>query len=245
MADRWKVVERACPALGVIIGAATLYYTAAPYYERHQAQLAPQPNVEAVAMAPPWWLITLAALGVLLLFTGWAMMVLRRRGLSQIHGRMFPIETGVYVGQIALGIDRLDTDLFIEIGVVAYNGTTKLISIGSVEGSIQYEGIRLPTPKILVDRSPNQNLPAAKEFLIVLEQRVPKNVADNILRTLAEKNDKKKVMFDFSGLNIFAFFPPNPQFPARISIWNGLAIDIEGKFPRIGKVISLSANVGI
>src|ERR1700692_2586180 len=108
MADRWKVVERACPALGVIIGAATLYYTAAPYYERHQAQLAPQPNVEAVAMAPPWWLITLAALGVLLLFTGWAMMVLRRRGLSQIHGRVVPNLNG---GKERQKLCRADTTL--------------------------------------------------------------------------------------------------------------------------------------
>lgn len=240
MAEPWKVVERACIVVGVAISAATLYYTAAPYYERLPA--GPTSTSGGVAMMVPSWLsIVFGSIGVLLLFTGWAMMALRRK-LPQIHGRMYPIETGVYVGQIAISIDKLDTDLFIEIGIIAYNGTTKLISIGSVEGFIQYGQTRLPTPKILSDRAPNQNLPVAKEFMVVLEQRVPKNIADTILITLAEKNEKKRVMFDFSGLNILASFPPNPQFTTRLPIWSGLTIDIEGKFPRVGKVISLSVN---
>jgi hypothetical protein len=238
MADRWKLFERGCLVFGLLISAATLYYTAAPYYHHlreEQPATSPPTNVGIITMAPPWWLIALGAIGVLLLITGWAMMALRRK-TSQIHGRLFPIETGVYIGQIAVSIDKLDSDLFLGISIICYNGTTKFVSIDSVNGFIAYEDERLPTPTIIGDKSVTEPFPTAKEFSFVLEQRVPRKVADHILKTLIEKN---RAMFSLSSLNILAFFPPSREFSSRINLWDGLTLDQSGRSPLVGRVISL------
>jgi hypothetical protein len=241
VADGWKFFERTCLGCGLLISAATLYYTAAPYYERlreiHPAPLPPA-NVEVITTTPPWWLIALGTIGVLLLVTGWAMMALRRR-TPGIHGRMFPIEIGVYIGQISVSIDKLDSDLFMEIGILGYNGTTKFISIESVQGTMVYENDKLPTPAILADRSPTTSLAAAKEFLLVLEQRVPRNIADKILSAL---NAKKRVSLNLDLLNILAFFPPNREQTTRLPLWYGMTIDLDEK-PRVGKIISASIRI--
>ena len=119
----------------------------------------------------------LAILGLVVLISTWTLIAVRLGWIGdnpRIHGRMFPIDTGVYVGQILVSVDKLESDLFMEIGIVAYNGTTKFISISSVDGSVSYDGTLLPQAKWLGERSPSQNLPTAKEFLILLEQRVPR-----------------------------------------------------------------------
>ena len=240
MADNWKFFERACLALGLAISAAILYYTAAPYYEHLQeTQPVPSPsNSGVMAATPPWWLMALGAIGVLLLITGWAMMVLRSKG-PQIHGRIFPIETGVYIGQITVSIDKLNSDLFAEIGVLGYNGTTKFISINSVQGSIVYENDKLPTPTILTDRSSTTSLATAKEFLLVLEQRVPRDIAVKILSALSAK---QRVALNLDSLNILAFFPPSREQRSRLPLWYGLTIDLDER-PRVGKIISASMRV--
>lgn len=233
----WNIIERACGPIGVfIILVATLYFTAGSYLGWNQPSK-PLPSAgDAVMMAGPVWAYVLGGIGVLLLCTAWAMMILRRKFSSPQIKRMFPIDAGVYVGQVAVSIDKLDSDLFLGISIVGYNGTAKFVSIDAVNGFITYQNERLPTPTLIGDKSVNEPLPAAKEFSFVLEQRVPRKVADHILRTLSEKN---RTMFDLSSLNILAFFPPNREFSSRINLWDGLTLDQSGRSPLVGRVISL------
>lgn len=231
----WKVIERACGLLGVfIIAAATLYFTAGSYWGWNQ-QPKPSPSSGAVmSVSLPLWLYMLAAIGVLLLITAWVMILLRRNARPEIHGRMFPIEVGMYVGQITISIDKLSTDLFLEIGILGYNGTTKFVSFDSVRGSILYEAEKLPTPTILRDRGLPDALNAAKEFLIVLEKRVPRNVAEKLLTSL---NAKKRVNLNLQTLDIMAFFPPDRERLCRLPLWHGSTIDCDER-PRVGRIIS-------
>lgn len=80
MDNLWKIIERTCLALGLPIAGATLYFTAAGYY----AQLAgggtaSAPTNLGASTTPPWWIIALCIIGVLLLLTGWTMMFIRKR----------------------------------------------------------------------------------------------------------------------------------------------------------------------
>lgn len=242
--DRGKLFDRALQVFIALCAATGSYFTIYP--SRQIEHIAAQSERGALMSAAPWWALSLLVMSVILLLATLGRTILeRRRARLNVHGRMFPIETGVYIGQITIGIDKLASDLFLEIGMTAYNGTTKFVSLSGIQGCVVYEGKRLPEPKLILDanRTPFQNLPAAKEFLIILEQRVPKDIAEGIMQKLNEKNEKQRVLFDLSKLDIFAFFPPNMQSTTRLPIWNGLTIDIEGKFPCSRRAIFLSANI--
>jgi hypothetical protein len=147
------------------------------------------------------------------------------RGQGQLPG----IGKGVYVGSVNVDLNKLDRDLIAIISFIGYNGTGRLISINSVvQGAISCNGEWLPEPKLLSDRSPTQNLAAADQFMVVIEQRVPRDIADNILKRLTEKNDRDRVTFDLWQLDIFAFFPSDaPPYLTRLRIRDSFTVDEE------------------
>jgi hypothetical protein len=72
----WKFIERACIILGLLLAAATLYYTAGAYYGWNQPQ--PVATSPHTTMTAPWWLYAIGAIGFALLVTAWIMISLRR-----------------------------------------------------------------------------------------------------------------------------------------------------------------------
>jgi hypothetical protein len=236
----WNIIERACAPIGIILMGATLYYTIAPYYGWNQP--APATDVpRATAMINPWLLYALGGIGILLLGTAWVMSVLRRKfNIPQTGGRICPIKTGVYVGLISVSIDKLSADLFMEITILGYNGTGKLVSIDGIDGNILYGETKLPTPIIVGDKFNIKTIYGATEFVIAIEQRVPRDIADHILQALAQKTTER---FMLSSLNIRASFPPASD-TTRLSLWDGITLDQSGRIPLVGRIILLSP-VGI
>src|SRR5258708_3699542 len=107
----WRAIERSMVVVGGICAILTAYYSAGLYYgwDKQEAAKIGGATVAPIGghMTVPVWIYALGGIGVLLLGTAWVMIVLRRKA-PQIHGRMFPIETGVYVGQISISLDKLD-----------------------------------------------------------------------------------------------------------------------------------------
>ena len=72
----WRFIERACLVLGLLIAMATLFYTAAIYYNE-----APNgafvPSIGKFKMNAPWSVLAVGAISVALLITGWGMMLVR------------------------------------------------------------------------------------------------------------------------------------------------------------------------
>lgn len=197
-------------------------------------------------LGPVWVWLILMGIGLLITMTAMIVSLYQRKESASTQGdnhrRMFAIKSGLYVGRVSVRTDKLDTDLFMEIGIVTYNGTGKFVSIDSINGFILYDGgTRLPKPVIIGEKSNTQNLPAAKEFLIVLEQRVPKNVAEHVLKTITEG---KTAIFNLSSLNISVIFPPSSEFPARLPLWDGFTLSQRAQ-PFVGQLVSLTATATI
>jgi hypothetical protein len=91
------------------------------------------------------------------------------------------------------------------ITILGYNGTGKFVSIDGVDGGILYGETRLPAPTLIGEKANIKKIPTAKEFVILLEQRVPRDIVDHILKILAAKQTAK---FMLSSLNVRASFPP-------------------------------------
>lgn len=197
---------------------------------------------------PNWGPLTQAILGLAVLVSTWILIAVRLRWIGsstkvgsnapQITGRIFPIESGLYVGHIAVSIDKLNTDLFVEITILGYNGTGKFVSIDGVDGGILYGETRLPAPTLIGEKANIKKIPTAKEFVILLEQRVPRDIVDHILKILAAKQTAK---FMLSSLNVRASFPPNLEFSARLPLWDGLTVDQSGRIPFLGRIVLLTA----
>ena len=76
----WKWMERGQGAVGALATLATLYYTAGVYYGWNQPS--PERNDYVLAghsMMPPWWVIALGVLAILMLLTSWGMIAMRLR----------------------------------------------------------------------------------------------------------------------------------------------------------------------
>src|ERR1700686_887802 len=77
----WKAIERACIVLGTIFTAVCAYYGAATYYGWNVVPGGSEAQ-RASAMSTPVWFYVGAAIGLGLLVTGWAMLVVRFRERS-------------------------------------------------------------------------------------------------------------------------------------------------------------------
>lgn len=108
----WKVIERACIVLGALGGVASGVFAALAYLQPLSApvptpphSLAPlvRPHVAGsgiVSTLPPWGLWTFLGAAILLMLTGWAMIVLRLRS-----ERAAPTRTAV-IGSVATNPQR-------------------------------------------------------------------------------------------------------------------------------------------
>jgi hypothetical protein len=109
---------------------------------------------------------------------------IRERSHGEIVKASLP--NGLYVGQIHASFSRFEDDYCIELAVRFYNGTSDIITVGQLRGAIRYgesiDGKRierelLPAPAFLTDRTNVSNIQSLTETMVVLEQRVPRNIA--------------------------------------------------------------------
>lgn len=87
----WKAIERTCLVLGAAAGLGTLYFTANPPKTASPAPETLTHAASTVSAPLPWPLFALGALSIVLLATGWAMMLLRRPSNSSKGATASPV----------------------------------------------------------------------------------------------------------------------------------------------------------
>ncbi len=79
MGDKaWKIIERSGLFIGTVCAIITAYFTVGLFYGWN-VQSQPQPKLAGALMIAPWWLWILGGIGIALLITAWAMIVIRSR----------------------------------------------------------------------------------------------------------------------------------------------------------------------
>jgi hypothetical protein len=162
----WLFIERACSVLAIIIGAATLYFTAGAYYNWNQPIASPSSVIAgSITMIPGWWIMASGGIGALLLGTAWIMIIIRLRRQGELKLELTQtmppssatasnvseppepsnittlqptIKRGLYVGDIRASFDKLRNDYVLEISIRAYNGTGGIVSLSEITGSVRY-----------------------------------------------------------------------------------------------------------
>ncbi|HEY3887877.1 MAG TPA: hypothetical protein VGL73_04830, partial [Caulobacteraceae bacterium] len=77
--NTWKIVERTCIVIGALGGLGGLAFEALSYFKAPAADNKAAAVTHAAAGTPAWVVIVLVLFAILLLGTGWAMMIERRR----------------------------------------------------------------------------------------------------------------------------------------------------------------------
>jgi hypothetical protein len=151
METTWKFIERTILVAGFVIAAATLYYTAAPYYE-YPKPATTLPSAGSTIL-PDWTILLFGSLGIALLVTGWAMLIARRkRGLPKgkehltnpsyhfptqdWHEPLIPVVNQTYRNEIVQMDGKAFTDYRFEHVTFLYNCTKPTQMINCLVGPI-------------------------------------------------------------------------------------------------------------
>ena len=140
--------------------------------------------------------------------------------------------TSMYVGEMHVDVQHLRADLYVELSIRAFNGTGEPISVRQVRGELsvatspQHGGSvseigRLPSPRLLEDRTRTRAIPDRAEIFLVFEQRVPRVMADTIIATL---DGGDQVQLGLNNLDVIVSGDRDPSREVRLAIWNGMAL---------------------
>lgn len=167
----------------------------------------------------------------------------------------------VYVGEMHVDFQHLQADLYVELSIRAFNGSGKPISVRQVRGELSVatsprqggsvlEIGRLPSPRLLEDRTRTRAIPDRAEIFLVFEQRVPRAMADTITATLDARD---QVQLGLNDLNIMVSGDGDPSREVRLSIWNGMTLRRWPEWIFVGRIIEarvheavrVSASIGV
>ena len=104
-------------------------------------------------------------------------------------------------------------------------------------GSSVGEKGTLPLPKWVTDRGPTVDLAHLTDFQLILEQRVPKTLADMFIRSL----EAGHVQFDLQDLN--AGVTANGS-RMRLPLWSGVTLRRSSNELTSGRIITARAQAG-
>lgn len=145
----------------------------------------------------------------------------KRRGGDDLEALLFH-------GCIWPAFNTLEKDLFFTVALLCFNGSREPLKVTDVSGHIEFrpdtskpeaERKNLPMPS-LRDRVAAASIKPRSEFLIVLEQRVPREVAQEILASLEAK---KRIGFNME--NLLVMVAPAGGQPVRLPTWGDWTAD--------------------
>jgi hypothetical protein len=166
-----------------------------------------------------------------------------RRWFERVSAGLLPkkisqvsLSEGLYVGEMRMSIDTLKADRYSEISIRVFNGTGRNIAIYGVGGALKFENVRLPSPSVTSNTA--KTIFPLREWIIVLHQRVPADVADKML-SLLDENRALQILFGDLEL---AVRDENAKNPAeRLKLWDGITIQ---RGINVGRIIFLQAHSG-
>lgn len=156
-------------------------------------------------------------------------------------------ETGFYVGDMSADLTHLHEN-FIEVAIRGFNATGQALRFTKVRGHILLDlctdapPTTLPTPRILEERTDSSKVPNLKEFLVVLEQRVPAREASAISSLLSSG---QTVTLNFEKLQLTReAVIADPEVPAlNADLWSEMTIRRVGNHTMVERTVKLVALV--
>lgn len=137
------------------------------------------------------------------------------------------LKAGLYVGEMKAATSKLATELVIEFSARGFNATGGDIRIVGLQGIIKCSGgnsndtdISLPTPSMEA-RFTQGRIGHLTEFIVAIEQRVTRDVADRILALDGDSS----VWLNFQSLDILATTRKRPATPERLPLWGGMRLN--------------------
>jgi hypothetical protein len=138
----------------------------------------------------------------------------------------------LYVAEVLVDVQHLQADLYVEICIRAFNSSGETVSIQHVRGELSVATCpkrggsamaigRLPTPRLLEDRTQTRSIADRAEIFLVFEQRVPRVLADTITATL-DAGDQ--VQLGLSDLDVMFSTDKDSSREVRVKIWNGVSL---------------------
>jgi hypothetical protein len=163
-------------------------------------------------------------------------------------GLVFPAsssfeEKGLYVGSIAVSTGKLAEERVIEITARCFNGTGSPIFVHRAEGAITAKEGRggsahdvgeLPVPW-LKDEPNTDNIAAFSEFPVVLEQRVPGEIARRIL----DMDSTYSISFDLGALRIRVGSTLSRDHLVDLPLWDGVSISRNRDYIQSNRMVIL------
>jgi len=155
-------------------------------------------------------------------------------------------EKGLYVGFMQIDANKLADDLYVDIVIRGFNASGLPIQVANIIGSVGYRIVEgssavekgvLPLPKWITDRGPTTGLEHLAEFQLILEQRVPKTLANMFVKSL----DTGHVQFDLQDLNAGVTAGENRL---RLPLWSGITLRRYSNDLTSGRIITARLQAG-
>lgn len=137
---------------------------------------------------------------------------------------------GLHVSWMTVNAKRLYTDYYIEIAVHGFNATGASISIGDATGNMRFRGtidtpaengMEMPVPKVLHDRTPTKEVANLTQIFLVVEQRVPRDIVERI-RTQMDAG--KRVRLDINSVMIRVVQDETKGKYTCLPMWNSVSL---------------------
>jgi hypothetical protein len=147
----------------------------------------------------------------------------------------------LYVGRILVGIDKLESDHWVEITIGGFNGCPRPVRVTDIAGYVTYSYEQrpgsspslgaLPTPTIMPIFG--RELAPCKEFHVCLQQIIPAQIVGNAASTLS---NGLRITFGFENLNIEVNTLGMRKQITRLPLWDGVTVDKNPNHLSFGQV---------
>lgn len=151
-------------------------------------------------------------------------------------------ENGLYVGTMTVSTGKLQDEGWVEITARCFNATGHAVFVHRAQGAIKVGEIvgssgrglgELPPPH-LVHNANNDKVQDWKEFIISIEQRVPREMAERILSA----TDDHSVSLDLDSLTVTVCSHNAASASARLPVWNGIRLTRSPDKIASGQIVS-------
>jgi hypothetical protein len=154
-----------------------------------------------------------------------------------------PFAESLYVGDMHVGVAKLQTEQVIEISARGFNATGVEICFLGIRGNIKIDPVEgqpslTLSPPAMEDRFMEERVGHLGEFIIAIEQRLPPDLANGILNLTATD----KVYLNLQSLNILAAPSANANKTARLPLWGGITLSKDPAMPNISRIAYATAR---
>lgn len=178
----------------------------------------------------------------------------RQGGIIPVETSPVPVSQGVYVGRVGVTATKLASDRLLEFSFIAFNGTgSSLRLLLPIQGRVAYgrtpdasdaEIVALPPPVLREDNP--LSLPSRGEFMVIVEQRMPGDLAAEMDRALS---DGGRIRFVLAELDIRLQGDGREQ-AERLPVWDQITcfrvMSAElGPMLHVGRIHTATVNATI